>query len=84
MNSNLVYESPDGGGTVYARLPGSTERWIVSKSDEVLEKENMAREDLLWKKIRKAAKENKVLKDAIDRVIIIYNLSQSDEKENTS
>jgi hypothetical protein len=30
-----VYESPDGGKTVYARESGSTERRLISESEEV-------------------------------------------------
>ena len=34
------------------------------------------REDKLWEEIRKAAKSNKVLQDALERVILIHQLSK--------
>jgi len=36
-------------------------------------------EDKMWGEIRRAAKTNPTLQDAIDRVIIIYKLSKTDE-----
>jgi hypothetical protein len=37
------------------------------------------KEDQLWGQIRRAAKDNPALQDALDRAIIIYNLSKTDE-----
>jgi hypothetical protein len=34
------------------------------------------KEDKLWGEIRRAAKSNKILQDALDRVKIIYELSK--------
>jgi hypothetical protein len=36
-------------------------------------------EDKLWGNIRRAAETNPTLQDALERVIIIYNLSKQDE-----
>jgi hypothetical protein len=36
-------------------------------------------EDKLWGNIRRAAETNPTLQDALERVIVIYNLSKSDE-----
>ena len=37
-------------------------------------------EDKMWGEIRKAAKTNLTLQDAMDRVIMIYRLSKTDER----
>lgn len=37
------------------------------------------REDKLWGEIRRAARTNPALQDALDRVIIIHQLSKTDE-----
>ena len=36
-------------------------------------------EDKLWGKIRRAARTNPTLQDALERAIVIYNLSKEDE-----
>ena len=36
-------------------------------------------EDQLWGKIRRAARTNPTLQDALERAIVIYNLSKTDE-----
>ena len=38
------------------------------------------KEDQLWGQIRRAAKTNPTLQDAMDRVIMIYKLSKTDER----
>jgi hypothetical protein len=38
------------------------------------------KEDQLWGQIRRAAKTNPTLQDAMDRVIMIYQLSKTDER----
>ena len=38
------------------------------------------KEDQLWGQIRRAAKTNPTLQDAMDRVIMIYRLSKTDER----
>lgn len=72
-----IFESPDGGRTVYERDIGSTERRLTEesmrRSDEFYAK---MREDKLWGAIRRAAKTNPTLQDALDRAIIIYELSK--------
>ena len=75
-----VFESPDGGETVYARMPGSSERVKISESNRVQElKQDMA-ETQLWHEIRKAAKTNTALQEAMNRVILLYHLSKENGK----
>jgi len=37
-------------------------------------------EDKMWGEIRRAARTNPTLQDAMDRVIMIYKLSKTDER----
>ncbi len=75
-----VFESPDGGETVYARMPGSNERIKISESNRVQElKQDMA-ENQLWQEIRKVAKTNTALQEAMNRVILLYHLSKENGK----
>ena len=71
-----IYESPDKGGTVYRRKFGEIDRELYRVSDEVSEQLAEIREDKLWDEIRRAAKSNKVLQDALERVILIHQLSK--------
>lgn len=75
---NKIYESPDGGITVYERDPGSTDRRLTEESkrrhDEMYA---TMQENKLWGAIRRAAKTNPALQDALDRAIVIYELSKN-------
>lgn len=71
-----IYESPDGGQTVYRREPLSTTRELHYKSDLVKGAEELLEQIELWKKIQKAAEHNQTLQKAIDRVRVIYELSR--------
>lgn len=76
QNQKYIYESPDKGGTIYRRKFGETDRELYRVSDEVSNKLAEIREDKLWGEIRRAAKSNKVLQDALERVILIHQLSK--------
>ena len=44
----VIYESPDGGKTVYSRTPGSPIRELHSESDEVKSLHEQLLEDKMW------------------------------------
>jgi hypothetical protein len=77
--ATYVYESPDGGETVYAREMGSTERRLIGKSYKAVLKEELNSEVELFKKIHMAAKNDPVLKEAVERVKLLYHLGKKDE-----
>ncbi len=77
--ATYVYESPDGGETVYAREIGSTERRLIGKSYKAVLKEELNSEVELFKKIHMAAKNDPILKEAIERVKLLYHLGKKDE-----
>lgn len=72
----VIYESPDGGETVYVRKPGETHRELHWQSEEKKELLEKIREDKLWGDIRRTAKTNPALKQALDEAILIYTLSK--------
>lgn len=71
-----IYESPDGGHTVYRRMVGQSpsEREIHSISDERQDRLSQFKEDKLWGEIRRSARTDPVLKDLLDRAIIYHQL----------
>ena len=80
-DAKIIYESPDDGDTVYARYAGESERWLVGQSTKAKDRIDLIKEDKLWGEIRRAAKSNEILQDALDRVKIIYELSKDNGKK---
>jgi hypothetical protein len=72
--SEKIYESPDGGKTVYSREIGKTEKtleWVDSDFMKSLA-ESMELEQ--WRDILKEAEKSETLKKDIERVKITYHL----------
>ena len=77
MNQDrMVFESPDGGETVYKRKFGDSERELHSVSKKKQNLIDELRETKLWGEIHRAAKTNPTLQKALDRAILIYRLSE--------
>lgn len=52
----VIYETPDGGQTVYVRKPGEAQRQLHSESDDVKTLRQKVQEEQMWCDIRRAAK----------------------------
>jgi hypothetical protein len=74
-----VYESPDNGDTVYKRKVGETERELHSVSERRKNLIDDIRENQLWGNIHRAALTNPALQEAIERVIILYELQKGED-----
>jgi hypothetical protein len=72
-----IFESPDGGKTVYAREVGSTARREVKRDYDLHAR---IKEDELWGNIRRAAETNPTLQEALERVKITYYLTDHYER----
>ena len=81
METKLIYESPDGGKTVYARQPGATDRWLHSIDGETQWMLDRMADDRVWEKIREAAQTNAALADLLEQVKMTYQLTKN---ENSS
>jgi hypothetical protein len=72
-----IFESPDGGRTVYARQPGSTNRELYSQEpalqQELKDLENSKR----WVEILQARKDNPELDHLCEQVEILYELGRN-------
>ena len=71
----MIFESPDGGQTVFARPPHIVDR-VEILSPETQELNNLW---FQWRDILTAAKTNTALKEALDRAQVIYELSRNDK-----
>jgi len=72
--ATYIYESPDGGLTVYAREAGApdSERFMIGQSW-------LAREQIekrMWADIYEKRNQNTALQSAVEQCIIIYKLSK--------
>ena len=83
--ATYIYER--SGDEVYAREFGKTERKLIGYQYEMEDKPDPRTddgrplrehilEDKLWGNIRRAAKTNTALQEAMNRVILIYHLSK--------
>jgi hypothetical protein len=74
----IIYESPDGGKTVYARKPGETVRHLHSV-DPVWQKEQELQ--IRWVNLKEAvfmADSDPTLNDAISKVEMLYALKKKE------
>jgi hypothetical protein len=74
MDDEYIYESPDGGETIYRRKLDSLNRELV----EISEKAQLDKDVTDWHEILEAAKDNIVLQNAIERVKMLYHLTKKD------
>jgi len=72
----VIYESADGDETVYIKEFGGEQREIPRQSPQAVSLHEQIKEDQLWGQIRRAAKTNSALKQALDEAILIYTLSK--------
>ena len=72
----VIYESPDGGETVYVREFGGEQRQLHVQSPRAVSIIDQLAEDKLWGDIRRTAKTNPALKQALDEAVLIYTLSK--------
>jgi len=78
-----IFESPDQGNTIYRRKFGETARTLHSVSDSVTETLDELKSVKLLSEIYRASKTNKVLRDALERAIMIYHLTENKDGETS-
>lgn len=74
MSDEYIYESPDGGETIYRRKLNSLKRELVDISKDA----RIKKEEVNWREILEAAEDNLVLQNAIERVKMLYHLAKKD------
>lgn len=79
--SGKIFESPDGGHTVYEREIGSNQRRLTEKTKENV-RHTLAKmqEDKMWGEIRRMADINPTMQDAVERVIMLYKLIKEEQR----
>ena len=72
----MIFESPDGGNTIFGRSPHTVER--VDVTPITPESQELNHLWFQWRDILTAAKKNPALKEALDQAQVIYELSRHD------
>jgi len=77
--ATYVYERADG--VTYAREAGAHpgDRFPIGWDYDVVKKNEQALRIELWEQIHHAARTNSALQEAIDRVIIVYELTKGED-----
>jgi hypothetical protein len=68
-----IFESPDGGKTVYARKSGETERTLIREDPDKKDRDRW----LEWRDILEASKDNTALADLIQKAETIWHLTKN-------
>lgn len=74
-----IYESPDGGRTVYARRPGSTHRELHLRDPELDKELAEMKQQEKWQQILATRTTNPEINDLLEKVEILYELSKKSE-----
>ena len=79
-----IYESPDGGNTVYARSFGAdlAQRKKIYENPEMLEEKAFFERWHMYRDILEASKDNPALTKLLEQVEIIYKLSNEERRTN--
>ena len=72
-----IFESPDGGRTVYARQPGNTNRELYSQDPALQQELKDLEKSKRWVEILQARQDNLELDHLCEQVEILYELSRN-------
>ena len=74
-----VFESPDGGRTVYARSPGTTKRELHWQDPKLQQELKDLEKSKRWVEIFQARRDDPELNHLCEQVEILYELSRKPE-----
>jgi hypothetical protein len=77
-----IYESPDGGLTVYRREIGSDERELVRQDPSIIERQNLAERTARLIRIARLAKTDETLANALEQIEILYILKYGENDKD--
>ena len=78
---SAIFESPDGGKTVYRRLPGTSQRELYSDmtSDGRTLHEQL-QENQMRSESRRMARQDPGMQEILERAIMYYNLKREHDR----
>lgn len=69
-----IFESPDGGKTIYSRKSGQPDRTLVYEDPEAIKEKLFQQRWLEWREILLASKDNAGLAELIEKAEVYYRL----------
>lgn len=69
-----IFESPDGGKTIYSRKSGETDRTLVWEDPEAKKEKLFQQRWVEWRDILTASKDNQGLADLVEKAEVYYRL----------
>jgi len=76
----VIFESPDGGKTIYKRSFGSLTRELHWEDPEVLKQQELAIRSQRMMRIIRLAETNPTLNDALNKLEMLYELVKDNEE----
>ncbi len=73
----IIFESPDGGKTVFSRHSGSSVKTLVKQDDS----NNQVKKWYEWRDILKASEDNPALLNIIQQAELVYSLIKKERNE---
>ena len=74
-----IFESPDGGRTVYARQPGNTQRELYSQDPSLQQELKELQAQKRWVDIFQARQDNPELDHLCEQVEVLYELGKKSQ-----
>jgi hypothetical protein len=74
-----VFESPDGGRTIYARRPGQTKRELHWQDPKLQQELRDLESQKRWVEIFQSRRDNAELNDLCEKVELLYELRKQPE-----
>ena len=78
----VIFESPDGGKTIYKRSSDSLTRELYLEDPEVLKQQELAIRSQRMMRIIRLAETNTTLRDALEKLETLYLLIKDHEENN--
>jgi hypothetical protein len=77
--AEYIYESPDGGKTIFAREFGvyPIKRVLIGERYPTIQEK--LQEEKMWKDILELSKTNETLRSEVERIITVYHLVKDDD-----
>ena len=75
----MIYESPDGGLTVYAREYGSDTRQLIKQDPCIAHRNKIAKRTNRLRTILKLSETDQTLNDALEQLEALYILKYGDD-----
>ena len=80
--AHYIYESPDGGLTIFAREVGSTEKIMLSQDPTIAYRNKIAKRSDRLLTILKLSETDNTLNDALEALETLYIIKYGDDKNN--